>query len=1672
MGRHLLKKSIAVVSFAFLLLFLFTEKAVAQISCTITGVSTACAGGADLTFNSTVTNGNSPTYSWTFTSNTSGASIVGSATNSTVTVNPGSSAGSFVIQLTVTDGTSSTCNQTVTVYSSTGQVLDPGTINPGGTYCQGHNPNIGGTSPPYLQASGGTPPYTYSWEISVGCTGTWTNIAGANGTSYDEPSQLFVSTCYRRKVTDACGNVAYAYSTFTIVPDPTVSITGDETFCQNATAMLSATVSNGAGSYDFRWESSPNGSNSWTTMFLDNNKLTSSYQPSTVTTGIKYYRVILLPNLAACGNSTSNTVSITVNPLPTATITGTTTVCQNAASPNITFTGANGTAPYTFTYTINNGSNQTITSLGNTATVAVPTGTPGNFIYSLISVQDASSTACSQLQTGSATVTVNPLPTATITGTTTVCQNAAPPSITFTGANGTAPYTFTYTINGGPNQIVTTPSGNSATVAVPTGTAGSFVYALVSVADVNSCSQSQSGSATVTINPTPVVTATPSSETICSGGTTSIALSSSVGGSIVSWTATLLSGTVSGFSDGSGTAIAQTLTNTSSAPAIVRYTISVIANGCSGSPITVDVTVNPLPAPTISGPVSACSGSTGNIYSTQGGMNNYVWSVSAGGTITSSTSTNSITVTWNVAGSQAVQVNYADANNCTAASPIVYNVTVNSIPTLTISDPPAVCSPSTVDLTASSVTTGSTGGLTFTYFTDATATSPLANPNAVAVSGTYYIKGTSASNCSIIKPVNVTVNASPTLTITNPAAVCSPSTVDLSLPAVTNNSGLSLSYWTNSGATTPLSNYTTAGAGTYYIKGTDVNGCYDIKPVTVTINATPTVTTSNTASVCTGSSTNIVLTATTASTFSWTIGTITGTVNGANAGSGSTISQVLTSSGNGGTVVYNVTPTSSLGCIGTAYPITVSVNTVPVVTTQPETINEVCAGTSANAVFIAEASGLPAPSVQWQVSTNGGTTWTNLTNGGNVAGATSTQLTLTNLTTGYDGYKYRAIFTNSCGSVTSTVSTLSISGTIKIKTTINQSSCSPGGYYTFSIELQGDQVASGRLEWWDGSSWQIVPGSVQTLGNGTPTYSYAILYSDYPAGTRFRINLTSNKCSLSYDSPDIPFNPTLTVTAPNSCIGGGNVTFTQAGGSGGTWSVTGGGTIDPVTGVFSPTTAGCWIAKYIASSGCEGSTSFVVFPASPSLTTPSNTCNAPLANITAIPAIAGFTAEYAVQAPGGTLSAYGDLSTANSLLNNTAGCWTIKARYKLAADCGGTLANSVSTVCPEATVNAVVFPAAPVLTAPINTCASSFTLPSVPSIPGFTAEYSIDGGSFTSTPAPITTPGCHTIKARYILSSACGTTAAGTSGGSSCESNTVNVVIFPAAPPAPVVSAGCGLFTVTAPPSVAGFDIQYSFDDGVTWGANLPPTADNCSGYKIKTRYVLSTACGSTPAGSFSSSASCKESPATTRIIDRSGPVITCNTSSNPSVCTNSANTYIHSGTGWDVSASDNCSLASVTAMLSGATSGGPYSTLNGITFNAGNTLVTWTATDACGNTSSCSFTVTVNSLPTITTAAAAASVCNSASAQTTPLTYSAVTNAPTTYSIIWNAAAISAGFVNVTDATLPASPITISVPAGAPVGTYSGTLTVKNANGCVSSAYPISITINPKPGPIIITHN
>lgn len=115
--------------------------------------------------------------------------------------------------------------------------------------------------------------------------------------------------------------------------------------------------------------------------------------------------------------------------------------------------------------------------------------------------------------------------------------------------------------------------------------------------------------------------------------------------------------------------------------------------------------------------------------------------------------------------------------------------------------------------------------------------------------------------------------------------------------------------------------------------------------------------------------------------------------------------------------------------------------------------------------------------------------------------------------------------------------------------------------------------------------------------------------------------------------------------------------------------------------------------------------------------------------------------------------------------------------------------------------------------------------------------------------------------------------------------------------------------------------------------------------------------------------------------------------------------------------------------------------------------------TVVCNSTSN-TITVTVNPLPTITLGTAPSACQEITSA---PLIYTGTTGSPVTYSITWSGAALTAGFTNVSNVTLPASPITLTIPGAAPMAAYSGTIVVKNA-GCESTAVPFTFTIHPKP--------
>ena len=173
----------------------------------------------------------------------------------------------------------------------------------------------------------------------------------------------------------------------------------------------------------------------------------STFDPSSA--GVGTQRIIYTATVGT--NCTrSDTMYIVVNALPSAAISGTTAVCKDATAPFVVLTGSGGTRPYTFSYNINGGGTLTKTTTGSFDTVklAVATGTEGTLTYTLTGVSDAN---CSNTVSGSAVVTINPLPTA----------NA-----------GTAPSSQCYDVNGNTFNLSGSGTNGTASWAVQTNASG------------------------------------------------------------------------------------------------------------------------------------------------------------------------------------------------------------------------------------------------------------------------------------------------------------------------------------------------------------------------------------------------------------------------------------------------------------------------------------------------------------------------------------------------------------------------------------------------------------------------------------------------------------------------------------------------------------------------------------------------------------------------------------------------------------------------------------------------------------------------------------------------------------------------------------------------------------------------------------------------------------------------------------------------------------------------------------------------------------------------------------------------------------------------------------------------------------------------------------------------
>lgn len=848
-----------------------------QTVCAGTAVTLTATGATSYAWNNGVTQGVAFTPATTMTYTVTGTSLGCSATDQVVvTVNPVPVVNAGVDQ-TVCAGTSVTLTATgATSYAWTGGVTNGVAFNPpvGTTTYTVTGTTSGCSSTDQVVVTVNPIPTVNAGVDQTVCAGTAVTLTGTGATSYSWNNGVTQGVAF----TPAVGTTTYTVTgtslgcsatdqvVVTVNPIPVVNAGADQTVCAGTAVTLS-----GSGATSYSW----------------NNGVTNGV-PFTPAVGTTTYTV----TGTSLGCSSTDQVVVTVNAIPVVNAGPDQTLCSGTPT-TLTATGATS---YSWTGGVTNGVPFT-PPVGTTTTYTV-TGTTNG---------------CSS--TDQVNITVNNLPVVNAGVDQTVCAGTA---VTLTGTGATS-YAWD---NGVTQGVAFTPPVGTTTYTV--------------IGTSSGCtSQDQ---VVVTVNPIPVVNAGVD-QTVCAG--TAVTLTAS-GATTYAWDNGVTQGVA--FNPPVGT---------------TTYTVIGSSLGCSSSDQVV-VTVNPIPVVNAGVDQTVCAGTAVTLTGT--GATTYAWN---NGVTQGVAFTPASTMTYTVTGTTA---------GCSSTDQVV--VTVNPIPVVNAGVDQTVCDGTPVTLTATGATSyawdnGATQGVAFnppvgttTYTVTGTSlgcsstdqvvvtVNPIPVVNAgvdqtvcdgtpVTLTGTgatnhtwdngvtqgvafyppvgtttYTVTGTSLG-CSSTDQVVVTVNPIPVVNAGVDQTVCDGIAVTLS------GSGATTYAWDN-GVTNGVAFNPPVGTTTYTVTGTSL-GCSSTDQVVVTVNAIPVVNAGADQTLCSGTQTT--LTATGATSYSWTGGVSNGVPFTPPAGT---------------TTTYTVTGTT-LGCSSTDQ-VSITVNNVPVV--NAGTDQTVCDGTS------------------------------------------------------------------------------------------------------------------------------------------------------------------------------------------------------------------------------------------------------------------------------------------------------------------------------------------------------------------------------------------------------------------------------------------------------------------------------------------------------------------------------------------------------------------------------------------------------------------------------------------------------------------------------------------------------------------------------------------------------
>ncbi len=963
-------------------------------------------------------------------------------------------------------------------------------------------------------------------------TGGWTDIVNT-GITYQETPVYSGTWEYRAQVKNGTCPPEFS-DPVTVLVDTTVitgPITGISELCQGTSAVnyYIQPVWNATG---YNWTLPPGAT------------IVSGENSSSIIVNFSYSAlpgIIQVTGINTCGAGVpSPGFAVNVKPVPIPAITGASSVCIGSTGMNYsTETGMTN-------YIWNVSAGGTITSGGtpadNTVTVTWNMAGPQS-----VTVNYTNTYGCTAALETVLPITVHTLPVPSLIGPSLVC--AVTSGNVYTTESGMTSYVWNVSAGG-----TITSGGTLAdnTVTVTWNTAGSQSVS-VNYTNAYGCTADNATELPVTVNSRPIPSIN-GPVTICAAtignvytteaGMTNYVWNASPGGTITS----------------GGTPADHTVTvtwNTAGSQSVsVNYAD---ANGCSAVTATeLPVTVNPLPVPTLSGPVTACITISGNVYTTETGMTDYIWNVSAGGTITSggTPADNTVTVTWNTAGPQIVSVNYTNIHGCTAALETVLPITVFTLPVPSVIGPSLVCAETSDNVYTTeagmtnyvwNVSSGGTitsGGMSSDN--TVTVTWNTAGPQSVSVNYTNA-HGCTADNATELP---VSVNPRPIPSINGPVTICAATIGNV----YTTEAGMANYVWNvspggtiTSGGTpadhTVTVTWNTAGPQTVSVNYTNIHGCIAVSETVlpITVHTLPVPSVIGPALVCAETSGNVYTTESGMTSYVWDV-SLGGTIT-----SGGTLSDntVTVTWNTAGPQIVSVNYTNIHGCTAaseTVLPITVL--TLPV----PSVIGPslVCAETSDN-VYTTEAG---MTNYVWNVS-SGGT----ITSGGMSSDNT---VTVTWNTAGPQSVSVN--YTNAHGCTADNATELPVSVNPRPIASIEGP----------EIVCAGTIAMYSTIEGMSHYTWHITGGGIVVSGGTSTSTTTSVIWNtpgNKMIGVKYSNSYGCFSTAYAFKFPVIKPVPVPSLSGNSEvCVGNVYTYTTDAGMSGYVWSVSAGGTIQSGTG--------------------------------------------------------------------------------------------------------------------------------------------------------------------------------------------------------------------------------------------------------------------------------------------------------------------------------------------------------------------------------------------------------------------------------------------------------------------------------------------------------------------------